>query len=578
MTFKTMAVPRAWNPELVLLVASVAMLLLGNRRFLSLALAGRDAADASAWLFGAALVLALLAINYLLLALLAWGRLFKPVLAVILLLTAGAAHFIDSFGTFIDPSMLRNALHTHWGEASELVGLRLASALLLGAVLPAALLMRLPLARRPWPRALAARGGALALALLALVAAIWVAFQPLASLMRSQRELRYLVTPANVLWSATALARRTSQEPAGPLVAVGRDAQPGPTLARAPRPRVVVLVVGETARAANWGLNGYARQTTPELARLPLINFAGATSCGTDTETSLPCMFAAVGRRQYDERRIHGSENLLHVLAHAGVAVHWRDNQSGCKGVCAGFAQDTVAALAPPGTCTGASCYDEGLLHGLEALLPVGTVAGASATGGMNGTNGTGGAGGLAAKFIVLHQIGNHGPAYHRRAPAAFKRFQPACEQDDLRLCDAQSIVNAYDNALLYTDHVLAALIARLQARAAEIDSAVIYVSDHGESIGEHGLFLHGVPFAFAPEVQTQVPMVMWLSSGFAEARGLDAGCLKGHAGGAGVRHDHLFHTVLGLFDVQTGARAPEWDLTHGCTRGAPVDLARAAG
>lgn len=563
-------VSRPWYPELLLLLTSLLTLAVGNRRFLDLALSGRPASEASTWAFGGAIVVALVAINFLLLALLAWGRLFRPVVIATLVLTAGAAHFIDGFGTFIDPAMLRNALHTHWGEARELLGWRLLGALALGAALPAWLLLRRPPQPRRWTQALAWRGGAIALALVALVVAVWSSFQPLSSLVRQQRELRYLVTPTNVLWSSAALARRAQAAPAGPLAAVGVDAQAGPALLLAPRPRVVVLVVGETARAANWGLNGYARQTTPRLAQLPLIRFSEVSSCGTDTETSLPCMFAAVGRRQYDERRIHGSENLLHVLRRAGIGVHWRDNQSGCKGVCNGFEQDTVAGLAPPGACAGGQCYDEGLLHGLEALLP-----GGAGTGALQRV-----ASAPSARLIVLHQLGNHGPAYHRRAPAHFKRFQPACEKDDLRECDAQSIVNAYDNALLYTDHVLATLIERLQARAGEIDSAVVYVSDHGESLGEHGLFLHGMPYAIAPDVQTRVPMLMWLSSGFARGRGLDAACLAARAGAepGRVRHDHLFHTVLGLFDVQTGAREADLDLTNGCTRVPPAEVARAAG
>jgi lipid A ethanolaminephosphotransferase len=327
---------------------------------------------------------------------------------------------------------------------------------------------------------------------------------------------------------------------------------------------VVVLVVGETARAANWGLSGYARPTTPELATLPVINFTGVTSCGTDTETSLPCMFSAVGRRQYDERRIHRSENLLHVAARAGVQVHWRDNQSGCKGVCDGFAQDTVAAVAP-GLCADGHCLDEGLLRDLPALLrgPDSRAA--------------------PVRLVVLHQIGNHGPAYYRRVPESFRHFLPSCDSDDLRQCSIESIVNAYDNALRYTDHVLATLIHRLQAE--EVDAAVLYVSDHGESLGEHGLFLHGVPYAIAPAVQRQVPMVMWVSPGFAAARGLDTGCLAARAASPGptstvpaapgpaaapaapATHDHLFHTVLGLLDVHTSVRETSLDLTHGCTR-----------
>ncbi|MBL8325605.1 MAG: sulfatase-like hydrolase/transferase [Rubrivivax sp.] len=424
--------------------------------------------------------------------------------------------------------------------------------------------------------------------------------------MRNQRELRYLVTPGNLVVSALSLARRARQEPKGPRLAVGTDARPGPSWAfdRPPprtadaaraslgpglqgaparqrakgladggrataargappttRPRVVVLVVGETARSANWGLSGYARPTTPELAALPVINFTGVTSCGTDTESSLPCMFAAVGRRQYDERRIRRSDNLLHVAARAGVGVHWRDNQSGCKGVCDGFAQDTVAALAPT-LCTDGHCLDEGLLHDLPSLLHGPGVALAQAP-----APGAPAPAATPVRLVVLHQVGNHGPAYHRRVPPGARHFQPACESDDLRQCSTESIVNAYDNALRYTDHVLATLIRRLQAE--EVDSAVVYVSDHGESLGEHGLFLHGMPYAIAPAVQRQVPMVMWVSPGFAAARGLDTACLAARAHRNGLSHDHLFHTALGLLDVQTSAREAPLDLTHGCTRAA---------
>ena len=201
-------------------------------------------------------------------------------------------------------------------------------------------------------------------------------------------------------------------------------------------------------------------------------------------------MFAPVGRRDYDEARISGSESLLHVLARAGVGVHWRDNQSGCKGVCEGLANQSVASLNAPGLCVGGHCFDAGLLHGLDERL-----AGAS-----------------GSQLLVLHQLGNHGPSYYRRYPQAFARFQPACEDDDLNRCSREQIVNAFDNALLYTDHVLATLIAKLQAQADKVDSAVVYVSDHGESLGENNLFLHGMPYAIAPAEQTSVPMLMWLS------------------------------------------------------------------
>ncbi|MFN9279677.1 MAG: phosphoethanolamine transferase, partial [Betaproteobacteria bacterium] len=414
------------------------------------------------------------------------------------------------------------------------------------AGLPLLALWRLRLVRRPWTRAAMVRAGALLAAAVVIVGAILAVFQPFSSLMRNQKELRYLITPANYLWSLGSVLAADAKGAAAPRQAIGLDAAQGPGWAQRTRPTVLVFVVGETARAANWGLSGYARQTTPALAATPdVINFAQVTSCGTNTEVSLPCMFAPVGRRAYDEERIRGSESLLHVLARAGLGVQWVDNQSGCKGVCDGLPTALVKDWNPPGLCEGGRCLDEGLLHGLQQRL-------GQAQGG---------------QVLVLHQLGNHGPSYFRRHPPAFARFTPACEQDDLRQCSREQIVNAYDNALLYTDHLLATLIQRLRAASERgVDTALIYVSDHGESLGENGVFLHGLPHTIAPDVQKQVPMVMWISPGFAQGRGLDVQCLARRASQPAT-HDHLFHTVLGLMDVRTALHEKAWDLSAECIK-----------
>jgi lipid A ethanolaminephosphotransferase len=451
---------------------------------------------------------------------------------------------MSRFGVYLDPSMLRNVMRTDVSEARELLAPALWLQLLLYAGLPLLLLWRVRIVNRSWPRATLVRLGVVVLALAAAVAALLSVFQPMASLMRNHREVRYLVTPANLVWSVGAVAVSDARGAAQPRQPIGLDAAPGPTWAQRSRPQLVVLVVGETARAVNWGLNGYARQTTPQLAAQPVINFPDVTSCGTNTEVSLPCMFAPVGRRDYDEARIRGSEGLLHVLARAGVGVHWRDNQSGCKGVCDGLPNDTVQGLNAPGLCNDGRCLDEGLAYGLDQRL-------AKAQG---------------VQLLVLHQLGNHGPSYFRRYPKAFARFVPACENDDLQRCTRDEIVNAYDNALLYTDHLLAQLLTQLRAQEARVDSALIYVSDHGESLGEKGLFLHGMPYAIAPAEQTKVPMVMWLSSGLQQTLGLDLDCLRQRAGRP-ASHDHLFHTLLGLTDVRTALYEAPLDLTQGCRR-----------
>jgi lipid A ethanolaminephosphotransferase len=534
--------------DTLLLAGSLYFALAANRPFLGQALQERALAAPQTWGFALALVVLLASLHFLLLAPLATRFTVKPLLALLIVTTAFAMHYMQAFGIYIDPSMVRNVLHTDVAEARELFSWSLLPHLALYAVAPLLLLSRVRVVQRPWLRASALRvASALAAAAVGVVTLLLV-FQPLASLMRNHKELRYLITPANVVWSVAAVGAAQARGAALPRQPIGLDAKLSPAAAGS-RPRLLVLVVGETARRANWGLSGYARQTTPELARLPVINFADVTSCGTNTETSVPCMFAPVGRRDYDESRIRGQESLLHVAAHAGVAVHWRDNQSGCKGVCDQLPQDEVAALHPADPCAEGHCLDEGLLAGLEERL---AAAAASHEPG--------------EQLLVLHTLGNHGPSYFRRYPAAFKRFQPACENDDLRLCSQQEIVNAYDNALLYTDHVLARLVAQLQAAASRVDTAVIYVSDHGESLGENNLYLHGLPYAIAPDVQTHVPMVMWFSQGLQAALHLDTACLQRRAA-APAAHDHLFHTVLGVLGVRTALYEPAWDLTAGCRK-----------
>jgi lipid A ethanolaminephosphotransferase len=240
---------------------------------------------------------------------------------------------------------------------------------------------------------------------------------------------------------------------------------------------------------------------------------------------------------------------MLHVLARAGVDVEWRDNQSGCKGVCAGLPFESFADRTTAGLCAGGRCFDEILLEGLAERI-------ARSSGDL---------------LIVLHLLGNHGPAYYQRYPPTFRRFEPTCDTTDVGACERQALINTYDNAILYTDHVLGLTLDILGAVTTH-DAALIYVSDHGESLGEHNLYLHGVPHAIAPSEQTHVPLVAWFAAGTAPALGLDLDCLRRRATEP-ASHDDLFHTALGLFDVGTVAYDRAYDLTAGCrpTPGSPA-------
>jgi lipid A ethanolaminephosphotransferase len=165
---------------------------------------------------------------------------------------------------------------------------------------------------------------------------------------------------------------------------------------------------------------------------------------------------------------------------------------------------------------------------------------------------------------VVLHMKGSHGPAYYRRYPAQFEAFTPACNTGELADCERQAVVNAYDNTIRYTDHVLAQVIRLLRHNAERFDTGLLYVSDHGESLGENGLYLHGLPYAIAPTEQTHVPMLLWLSSGMRQHFGLDDRCLRANANKP-HSHDHLFHSIVGLLDVQTSAYNADKDLFRAC-------------
>jgi lipid A ethanolaminephosphotransferase len=278
------------------------------------------------------------------------------------------------------------------------------------------------------------------------------------------------------------------------------------------------------------------------------VNFRDVTACGSSTEVALPCMFSPYGRAHYDKERIKHSESLMHVLEHAGIHNLWRDNQTGCKGVCEGLAFESFEHGNVPGDCIKDGCLDEAMLHGLSDRI----------------------AARPGDQVIVLHQLGNHGPAYYARYPSSFRRYMPECTTPDLGLCSREQIVNAYDNALLYTDHFLTRTI-HLLSEQSERDTALIYLADHGESLGENGLFLHGVPYAIAPDTQLRVPLLVWLSPQFAADRGVDMSCLR-RRGSESVTQDHLFHSVLGLMQVRTPEYNASLDLFSRCVATSAAD------
>jgi lipid A ethanolaminephosphotransferase len=533
-----------WNPLTLAVAAALWIALLCNGPLWNALRALPEMATARGALFIGGFALMIAALTGALLALLAWRWTIKPAIALFLVSAALGAHFMSTYGVVIDPSMMTNVLQTDPREVRDLLSTRLVVHVVLLAALPIALLWKLPLQRKRFAAQLGRNLAGFVVAWLVLLALVFALFADLSATMRNHRSMRYLINPLNSFFALGVLAKQSNAKPAGPPASIGIGAQVAPRAAGSPPP-LLMLVVGETARADHFALNGYTRATNPELAKLDVVSFANVTSCGTNTAASLPCMFSHLGKRAF-ESRDGEHENLLDLVQRAGMAVLWLDNQAGCKGLCDrvphAFASEPAPgqAAATAALCNEGECFDEALLVGLDARL-----AALPASARERGV------------LIVLHQMGSHGPAYSKRSPPDRKPFQPECTTNVLQQCDHGALINAYDNTIAYTDHVLARTIAWLAERDKQYAPTLLYVSDHGESLGENNLYLHGLPYAVAPREQTHVPMVAWVAPGARGASGPAIDCLRRERNKP-LSHDNLFHTALGVL----GIRASEYVAT----------------
>jgi lipid A ethanolaminephosphotransferase len=528
---------KVWSSEVITLVSSLFFTLTCNNFFWHELVRKQDLTHPHTWLIILCTAIALTGLQWFLLLLVINRWTFRMVMIILFLITSMTVYFMATFHVYIDPTMLTNVLSTDYQESKELLQWRILPYFLLLGVLPSWVIVRSQIYKRSLSSYWAGRFGTLFLSLLMFFAGSWAVFNDLSLIHREHKEIVYLITPFNLLSSAL-IAYKEGHE--GKIVhkkIIGTDAR---QIARSSKskPRVIVLVIGETVRAANWGLNGYSRQTTPELAKHQVFNFGQVSSCGTSTAVSLPCMFSSYGFHAYTKQGIDQSESLLHLLNRVNVPVLWRDNQSGCKGVCDGLPYEE---LSVPALCQNGRCFDEILLYQLKERIRAKK----------------------QDQLIVLHMLGNHGPSYFKRYPEPFKHWQPTCDTSDLAQCSPESIVNTYDNVILYTDAILARAIDELSNMTTH-DTGLIFVSDHGESLGEHNLFLHGLPYFIAPEEQKSVPMVFWLSKGLMRQLKLKKECLKKKESNP-ISHDYLFSTVLSLFDVQTKVYDQQFDLIASC-------------
>lgn len=500
-----------------------------------------------AQLFLAATVIVVIALYNALLQLLNWRWNAKVVAAVLLFIGGFSAYFVSSLGVVISPDQIQNAMQTDPNEAKDLASMRLVVWSIVMVILPIVLMTQIPILKEALPKVLLKKTVNLLASFAVIGSLLFVFYVDYAAIFREHRDLKGMLSPQNAIASSLSYYRHQAPKKNLPLVAYGTDAHRNIDVSNQSKPKLMVLVVGETARAESFSLNGYSKNTNPELSKLDILNFSQVSSCGTATAVSVPCMFSGMPRKQYDEQLANHREGLLDIAKRAGYKVAWLDNNSGCKGTCNRVEQVQFSPELKKKWCSdlGGECHDEILVDGLKQYIDA-----------IPENDHT-------PRLIVLHQMGSHGPAYYERSTAKYQPFKPTCNTNAIQGCSPQELINTYDNSIVYTDYVLSQIIGTLNANQ-KYQTGFWYLSDHGESTGEHGMYLHGAPYAIAPEQQTHVPMIMWFSPAWKAENTQQMACL-GAQKSKELSQDNLFPSLLSMLDINTKVKDRNNDMLNSC-------------
>lgn len=466
------------------------------------------------------------------------------VLSLLIALTMGAGYFSDNYGVVLDTTMIQNILETDLNESRALATNSFFLRAFLFGLLPILVLWRLP-AGSLTIRELVFGNLRLAIAGVALICVCLGSFSAqYASFFREHKSVRFYNNPVFPVYSIVKYAMESFkyQGYEGFDVVMADAHLPSSDTGR----ELIIMVVGETARRDRFSLNGYHRDTNPRLASEPgVISYSNISACGTSTAVSVPCMFSELKAKDFFPESTMQRENILDVLQRSGVNVLWRDNNSDSKGVATRVTYEDFRRPDRNPACDS-ECRDVGMLQGLQEYV--------------DSTNGD--------VLIVLHQMGSHGPAYHERYPAEFERFKPACQSAELHTCSKEEIDNAYDNTILYTDYFLSEVISFLKHNS-DYETAMLYVSDHGESLGENGLYLHGLPMMLAPREQLEVPVIVWVggASDIELASALEQSSVENS-------HDTVFSSLALAFELiskRTDEVTPLFSLHETISEGKPA-------
>lgn len=436
----------------------------------------------------------------------------------------------------INNNMIQNAIETNSSEVADLITFKMCLYFLILGALPAFVIYKIDIFYETLKKEIIKKIALFGIAVVAIVANLFVFSQFYTSFFREHKPLRYYANPTFAIYSSAEFlkAKFNSQNN---FEQIGLDAK---IISADKKPKLVIFIVGEAARAENFSLNGYEKETNPVLSKIDILNFSNVSSCGTETAISVPCMFSIYDRANYTDEKGKSTENVIDVLNRAGINLLWRDNNSNSKNVADRITYEDLNHAQDEKFCKDGECFDEILLKDLQTFVDKST----------------------KDTFIVLHQKGSHGPAYYKRYPKEFEKFTPICKSNQLENCTQEEIQNSYNNTILYTDFFISQTIKFLQSNSEKFQTAMLYSADHGESLGENGIYLHGMPYFIAPKQQTHIGFIQWFGKDFKSK--INQECLKQKLH-ENLSHDNLFHSILGIMGVQTTVYDKNLDIFNTC-------------
>lgn len=424
----------------------------------------------------------------------------KILLVIFFLINSVAVYFVNTYSVIIDESMIGNVLNTNYAESSSFFSVKLILYILILGVLPSIYIIKVKIINVSLKKFFTSISFAV-LFLLGLAFAnasnwLWID--------NNSKSLGGLAMPWSYAVNIPLFYIHKSKQNQKEIIL------PNATI-KDHEKSVVILVIGESARSENFSLYGYGKNTNPLLSKIPNVFHFNATSDATYTTAGVKSILEHTN-----------SDDLYEVLPNYlyrnDVEVIWRTTNWGEPPIHIKNYENREALMS---NCKGEGCnYDEVLLSGLKEQI-------------------------LASKknkiLVVLHTSTSHGPTYSKKYPAQFETFKPVCNSVELGNCSRTELVNAYDNTIVYTDYILANVIGDLK-QLKDYKSTMLFVSDHGESLGEKNLYMHGLPLSIAPKEQYEIPFIVWVSDNSSKQ-------LKPNKM---LSQNHVFHSVLNFLNIES--------------------------